>query len=64
MIISPCEKICSVDPKSGLCVGCGRNLTEIERWAKYSDAERARVMSELPTRLEALHARKTPPGLS
>ena len=64
MIISPCEKICSVDPKSGLCVGCGRNLAEIERWAKFSDAERAQVMAELPARLEAMYARKTPPGLS
>ncbi len=64
MIISPCEKICSVDPNSGLCMGCGRNMTEIERWAKYSDAERKQVMAELPARLEAMHARKTPPAAS
>ena len=64
MIISPCEKICSVDAKSGLCMGCGRNLSEIERWAKYSDTERLRVMAELPARLEAMLARKAPPGLS
>ena len=62
MIISPCEKICSVDPNSGLCVGCGRNLAEIERWAKYSDAERRLVMAELPQRLEAMCARKSPPA--
>ena len=64
MIISPCEKICSVDPNSGLCLGCGRNLAEIERWAKYSDTERLQVMEELPARLEAIRARKAPPGLS
>jgi predicted Fe-S protein YdhL (DUF1289 family) len=64
MIISPCEKICSVDPHSGLCIGCGRNLTEIEHWARYSDAERMRVMAELPARLEAIQARKTSPTAS
>ena len=58
MIISPCEKVCAVDPLSGLCLGCGRNLTEIERWARYSDGERMRVMAELPQRLEAMRARK------
>lgn len=57
MIVSPCEKICVVDQKSGLCQGCGRNLTEIERWSHYSDAERAQVMAELPARLEVMRAR-------
>jgi predicted Fe-S protein YdhL (DUF1289 family) len=44
--------------------GLRANLAEIERWAKFSDAERAQVMAELPARLEQMHARKTPPGLS
>jgi predicted Fe-S protein YdhL (DUF1289 family) len=57
MIITPCEKVCAVDPHSGLCLGCGRSLSEIERWAKLSDGERARVMAELPRRLEAMRAR-------
>ena len=64
MIISPCEKICSVDPPSGLCLGCGRSLAEIERWARYSDAERTRVLAELPERLEAMRTRATPPAAS
>jgi len=53
-MISPCEKICVVDPASGLCQGCGRSLTEIGGWMSYSDAERARVMAELPKRLDAM----------
>jgi predicted Fe-S protein YdhL (DUF1289 family) len=52
---TPCEKICIVDPQSGLCRGCGRSLTEIERWISYSDAERTRVMAELPKRLNAIN---------
>jgi len=53
-MISPCEKICVVDPASGLCQGCGRSLAEIGGWMSYSDAERARVMAELPKRLDAM----------
>jgi predicted Fe-S protein YdhL (DUF1289 family) len=56
-IETPCEKICIVDQPSGLCRGCGRSLAEIERWSSYSDAERARVMAELPRRIEGMKAR-------
>jgi predicted Fe-S protein YdhL (DUF1289 family) len=58
---TPCEKICVVDQPSGLCRGCGRSLAEIERWTAYSDAERTRIMAELPNRLEAM---STYPALS
>ena len=54
---TPCEKICILDQPSGLCRGCGRSLAEIERWSSYSDAERARVMAELPRRIEGMNAR-------
>ena len=57
MIISPCEKICVVDAPSGLCLGCGRSLAEIERWTRYTDGERERVMAELPQRLETMRER-------
>ena len=39
-----------MDPKSGLCIGCARTLDEIARWAEMSDAERERVMAQLPHR--------------
>jgi predicted Fe-S protein YdhL (DUF1289 family) len=52
---TPCEKVCIVDQPSGLCRGCGRSLAEIERWTRYSDAERARIMGELPGRIEAMN---------
>ena len=61
-IVSPCEKICIVDPPSGLCRGCGRDLTEIAGWTGYTEAERARIMTELPQRLAAMQARDAPPA--
>lgn len=48
---TPCVKICIYDPESGRCTGCGRRLDEIARWIEMSDAERRRIMNELPARL-------------
>jgi predicted Fe-S protein YdhL (DUF1289 family) len=52
-IASPCVKICVLDAAAGLCRGCGRTLSEIERWTRMTDAERTRIMAELPSRLAA-----------
>jgi predicted Fe-S protein YdhL (DUF1289 family) len=49
-IASPCTKVCIIDPRSGLCRGCGRTLDEVARWTSFSDSERDRIMSELPQR--------------
>jgi len=53
-IESPCNKVCTLDPITASCIGCGRTLAEIGAWSRMSDAERARIMAELPRRLEAL----------
>jgi uncharacterized protein len=54
VIESPCVKICSLDPASDLCNGCGRTLDEITRWYGMSNDERRRIMAELPSRIESL----------
>ena len=51
MIESPCVKLCTLDARSRMCLGCGRSIDEIARWTVLSAAERARVMSELPARI-------------
>jgi predicted Fe-S protein YdhL (DUF1289 family) len=61
-IESPCNKICSLDPVSALCVGCGRTMAEIESWIRLSADERARIMAELPRRL-AVRSRGAPAEL-
>lgn len=55
-IKTPCVKVCVVDGASGNCLGCGRTLGEIARWARFSDSERESVMAALPARIEALKA--------
>jgi hypothetical protein len=50
-IASPCTKVCIIDPRSGLCRGCGRSLGEIGQWMSLGEGERQRIMAELPQRL-------------
>ena len=49
-IATPCVQVCVVDGASGLCLGCFRTLPEIAGWTRFSDAERAQLMAELPSR--------------
>jgi predicted Fe-S protein YdhL (DUF1289 family) len=52
---SPCTKVCTIEPASGLCRGCGRSLDEIAGWTRFAPAERGRIMAELPHRMAVLH---------
>ena len=49
-IVTPCIKVCVVDGASSLCLGCFRTLSEIGGWSGLDEAERARIMAELPAR--------------
>ena len=46
---SPCVNICRIGAQ-GYCEGCLRTLDEIARWTSMGEAERDRVMRELPAR--------------
>jgi len=49
-IKTPCIKVCVVDGESGLCLGCYRKLNEVAAWGRLTDAERDRILAELPDR--------------
>lgn len=53
-IQSPCILVCSIDPATGYCFGCGRTGAEIAGWITYSDEERAMVTAKLPDRMETV----------
>jgi len=53
-IQSPCKLICELDLEQGLCKGCGRSREEIAKWTRYSDVQRAFIMTELEARLKTL----------
>lgn len=48
---TPCIAVCFIDPKTKLCLGCGRTLPEIARWGKMESQERLDVMAHLPARM-------------
>jgi predicted Fe-S protein YdhL (DUF1289 family) len=48
---TPCIAVCFIDPKTKLCLGCGRTLPEIARWGKMESTERLDVMATLATRM-------------
>jgi predicted Fe-S protein YdhL (DUF1289 family) len=50
VIESPCNRVCTLDPVSNLCLGCGRSLDEITRWTQMTDAERERIVAEIERR--------------
>jgi predicted Fe-S protein YdhL (DUF1289 family) len=48
---TPCIAVCIIDPKTSLCLGCGRTLREIARWHRIESAERLAIMALLPARM-------------
>jgi uncharacterized protein len=48
---TPCIAVCMMDPRTNLCLGCGRTLPEIARWPRMPSAERRALMAQLPERM-------------
>lgn len=48
---TPCVNVCSIEPATRLCAGCGRSIDEIAAWAALGNDERRRIMNELPRRI-------------
>lgn len=66
---SPCRKVCVMDPRAGLCVGCLRTAEEIAAWPAMAPDARRALMAELPGREGRLRVRRggraarlAPPG--
>lgn len=57
-IDSPCIKLCVVHPEERLCVGCYRTIEEISHWSRFTPAERAVIMADLPERAPRLVKRR------
>lgn len=48
---TPCVAICMMDPKTNMCLGCGRTLPEIARWGRMESTERLSIMERLKQRM-------------
>ena len=47
---SPCNSICRMSPRTGLCEGCLRTIDEIAAWSRMSDDEKRAVWRLLDER--------------
>jgi uncharacterized protein len=61
-VASPCNKVCILDPASGLCIGCFRTIDEIAAWGAFTEAERAAIVAELRARRERFDGASGDPG--
>jgi predicted Fe-S protein YdhL (DUF1289 family) len=51
-IETPCIGVCTVDDKTGFCMGCFRSLEEIQNWWDMTDQQRSEVMQQLDQRMQ------------
>ena len=47
---SPCNRVCTIDPVTGYCIGCLRTGEEIGRWMSMSPAEQWQLLAVLAER--------------
>jgi len=45
--ITPCIGICTINPATQICSGCGRTTLEIRCWKEYTYDQRMAVMKRL-----------------
>jgi predicted Fe-S protein YdhL (DUF1289 family) len=48
---SPCTKVCTIDRKTGWCLGCWRTGEEIGAWPTLSVQAKHALLAQLPARL-------------
>lgn len=47
---SPCTKVCSIDRRTGWCLGCYRTGEEIGAWPAMSSQAKLALLAHLPAR--------------
>lgn len=60
MIRSPCNNICRMDEKTGLCVGCLRTIDEIVSWRHLDDDERQLILTTVARRRNEIDPQPKP----
>ena len=48
--ISPCVGVCTIDPKSNLCLGCLRSTDEIAIWPQIDNQKALEIMKVIKNR--------------
>lgn len=53
MIESPCNRICTLDERTGWCLGCARTIEEIMEWGQAGDERKREILAGLEERKAA-----------
>lgn len=53
---SPCNNVCTLDERTGWCLGCYRTLAEIGAWSTLDEAGKREVLARLDGRRAAARA--------
>lgn len=48
---SPCVSVCRMDPGSGLCAGCWRDIDEIIAWGRMDEDGKRQVWQAITERM-------------
>ncbi|MEO8545045.1 MAG: DUF1289 domain-containing protein [Betaproteobacteria bacterium] len=48
---SPCVSVCRMDPGSGLCIGCLRDIDEIVGWGRMGEDAKRKVWHAIAERM-------------
>lgn len=51
---SPCVSVCRMDPQSGLCLGCWRDIDEIIAWGRLDEDGKREVWQSISERLATI----------
>lgn len=46
-VVSPCVRVCIIEPRSGYCRGCLRTLPEIAGWGRVDDRRKLEIIAQL-----------------
>lgn len=47
---SPCIAVCTLDPKTNVCIGCHRDIDEIREWPIMSAEEKRAALARIEIR--------------
>lgn len=50
MIESPCNRVCTLDKRTGWCLGCWRTIEEIMEWGTASEERKREILALLEER--------------
>lgn len=49
-VASPCNGVCTLDPRDKVCLGCFRTGAEIAGWRASKDSERRQILKRVEER--------------